>query len=567
MSNQKGDQIRIVRGEDRFAGSSNVDLALSLDLNVDEKNNVEGSKNVIVNLQERFNQERFNSGKYRVGGKITNIFDNSISAKTEYEPFRNNMFYLDALGSVTNGSEWKGYPQYDEFSFFRTRGIPGHVQFEPISATSYNWMVYLSYVSRKDSEQSMTVRFEVDGETLIRTFSIGDGVPYYNKSIKVNGKVLTYFYCAFKHNLRVGDFVRLKTPVNGKTDFEVYGLGDLSYGNDEKVFYIYNIGYTGGLFDGETGVFKRIGNIKNVDETICEYYVRIHKTITENVDKEVYKMGFENNIFPVKKKLEYASLTPNGNERVSVKDGTQTVGFSFQKDVDVSSLRNHLGRPVTELYVTIINKGYMGYFNKPSFGSGLQVGWDFNLLTTQVDNWWNLSNNKNVSGIPNTFYEKSGIKFYYNSDLPLGYEVKGDICEYNKFEQQEVVLSKHLHKYSFNYNVINNNSPNSVPDGYVYYPHYEVRIKALSDYVEVGDRDKADLVPDYAFYSEYERQWRWRDIYVGGFIDTNGVGLNIPFINGAHYPFKSIVFLQRPLKISSAVFNDIIYSPISDDCE
>lgn len=567
MSNQKEDQIRIVRGEDRFAGSSNVDLSLQINLDVNQRNYVEGDRSVILNLQEKFTQERFENQTYRISGKIVNIFENSISAKTTYEPFRNNLYYLDALGTIENGSEWKGYPQYDEFSFFRTTGVPGHVNFEPISASSYNWMVYVTYAAKKDYDQSLTIRFEENDTTYTRTFAVKDGIPYYNKTIKVNGKNLTYFYCGFKHNLKVGNWIRLKNPINGKTDFEVYGLGDLSYGNEDKVFYIYNVGYIGGFFDYETGNFKRIGNIKNVNETLSEYYVRVHKTLTENSDKEIHKMGFENSIFPSKRKLEYASLTPNNVERISVKEGTQTTAFSFKKDIDISNLFDHLGRPLINLYVTIINKGYMGYFNKPSFNSGLQIGWDFNFLSTQIDNWWNLSNNKNVSGIPNTFYEKSAIKFYYNQDLELGHEIKGDICEFNYYEQTEVVLSEHYHKYSFNYNVINNNSPNSLPDGYAYIPHHEINIKATSDYIEIADKEKADLIPDYAYFSEYENQWRWRDIYIDGYIDNNNIGLNIPFINGAHYPFKDILFLHKPIIQMSKVFNDIIFSPIIDDCE
>ena len=43
------------------------------------------------------------------------------------------------------------------------------------------------------------------------------------------------------------------------------------------------------------------------------------------------------------------------------------------------------------------------------------------------------------------------IRFYYNKDLPIGTELKGDFCEWNEFQQkEEAVLSPMSHKYSFN---------------------------------------------------------------------------------------------------------------------
>ncbi len=70
----------------------------------------------------------------RVTGKITNIFDNVISGKTNYTPYQNDLYYIGALNSVTSNT-WKGYPQYDEFTFLRNRGIDGHVDFIPKSST------------------------------------------------------------------------------------------------------------------------------------------------------------------------------------------------------------------------------------------------------------------------------------------------------------------------------------------------------------------------------------------------------------------------------------------------
>jgi len=103
--------------------------------------------------------------------------------------------------------------------------------------------------------------------------------------------------------------------------------------------------------------------------------------------------------------------------------------------------------------------------------------------------------------------------------------------------------------------------------GYAYEPHHEINLRVFSDYVETGDRDKVDLIPYYSFYSEYNQQWRWRDLYPYGFVDTDGNGIDNPFINGSHYPFKEIIFLQTPMKRNWNIFNDVIIAPTTDNCE
>lgn len=286
-------------------------------------------------------------------------------------------------------------------------------------------------------------------------------------------------------------------------------------------------------------------------------------------------MGFEQNNFPVNKKLEYEELTPNQVQRISIKDGRGAFGLSFDKDIDIISLMDNLDRPVTELFITIINKGYIGYFNKPPQThptKGLEVGWSFNFLENSVDDWWSKINGNNKDNIDVDFYDRTGdnglnIRFYYNKDLPIGTELKGDICEWNEFDQKETVLSPISHKFSFNSDVFTTNADINLPDGYTYNPHHSVKLRVYSDYIEVGDKNDVSGVPDYSFFSNYEQQWRWRDIYSYGFVDSSGNGVNYPFLNGEHYPFTEVLFLQTPLMKNNNVFNNIIFQPIIDNCE
>ena len=572
MSNKKDSTIRIVRGEDRFAGSSNTEMQINVDLKGGRKNIIESEINEILNLEDQFNKERQNSTKFRLAGKITNIFNNTISGQTNYNPFKNSLFYVNALNSVSDNSPWQGYPQFDEFTFYRTRGIEGHVPFINKSATTYNWGVYVSYPYRNKTDQYLKHKVIYESGTSVNNFVVTDGIPYYIKNRTYNGKNLITFYCGFKHNLSEGDWIETKFEIQGKKYFEVYSLGDDSYGNEVTVFSIFNYGYQDPLFgDFATGNVKRIIDINNKSETTSSYYVKVHKILTENSNSDITKLGFERNPFPIKKQLEYSAMTPNNVQRISIKDGNMSVGFSFDKDIDISGLKDNLDRPISDLFVTIVNKGYMGWFNNPYLASntntGIQVGWDLNFLEDEIDDWWSATNPLNRDTIPVGSYEVNNQMFFYNKSLNIGSELMGSICEFNDYDQIETELSEISHKISYNPQVFDNSSPNTMPDGYAYKPHYKVPIRVYSDYVEVGEKDKVDLIPDYSFLSKYNNEWRWRDLYPYGYIDSGGNGLNIPFLNGSHYPFSRILFLLSPMKRDINNYNNVIFAPITDDCE
>ena len=408
------------------------------------------------------------------------------------------------------------------------------------------------------------------------TFQVSEGIPYIIKNRVVNGKNMISFYCGYKHNINPGDYIYLQTPVNGSNLLEVYNLGDQAYGNDDKILNVYNYGFTGvTITDNFMGNLKRVINPANTGETTSKYYVRKHKTLTETSNVDLTRMAFEINNFPIKRKLEYSALTPNEVTKISVKDGRGSFGVSFDKDIDIISLMDNLGRPVTELFITIVNKGYMGYFNSPTLTQptkGLEVGWSFNFLSDTVDTWWSKTNVNNKDNINTDFYQRAGdnglnLRFYYNKDLPLGTELKGDVCEWNEYDQKETVVSPISHKYSFNPSFFTTNGSVNLPDGYTYNPHHSVKLRVYSDYIEVGDKNDVSGVPDYSFFSNYEGQWRWRDIYSYGFIDSSGNGVNHPFLNGEHYPFADVLFLQTPLMKNNNVFNNIIFQPIIDNCE
>ena len=578
MSNEN--EILIVLGSKRFASNSDKDVWIQAPLIGDRKTMVEGDRSVTLNLAEQFDVERQESDVFRLSGKITNIFNNTVSGKTSYTPYKDFLYYTNPIANASiNSPAWEGYPQFDEFTIARNGTVPNHRPFIPKSSTTYNWAIYTTYPFSSDTQQPMSYTNEDFNVT--NNFISSDGIPFVIDTSQFNGKSLVYFYCGTKHNLKSGEWVELNIPSNpnglgGKTVFQVYDIGDGTYGSEIKTFSIYDLKFPAAqTTTGTFGTFKRVMNFQNSAETKSIYYVRLHKVLTDVSDCDISQAGFENNPFYKKSKLEYSALTPNLTQRVSTKEGSRTFTYSFNKDIRINGLKDNNGKPITELFVTFIQRGYMGWFNPPAINqlgtqTGIDIGWGFNFLKNSIDPWWDHSLSSNKDNIPINFYEQpigSGQQFYYNDFLKIGDVIKGDFCEYNYMEQKEYVISPMYHKYSFNPIYFLDNSSLNYPSGYVYEPHTPVPIRVFSDYVEYGSKEIVDNIPPYAWYSTHEDTFIWRDIYTYGFIDGDGLGVDYPFTNGAHYPFQNITFLQKPIQRSEKVDTTLINQPINDDCE
>jgi hypothetical protein len=125
------------------------------------------------------------------------------------------------------------------------------------------------------------------------------------------------------------------------------------------------------------------------------------------------------------------------------------------------------------------------------------------------------------------------------------------------------------HKFIYNdqYFNIPTDAPAQNQFGYYYKPHNSITLRVYSDYIEEGDATGVLGIPDYAFFSNLSNSFRWRDLYPYGYVDTSGIGVDYPFLNGAHYPFKDILFLQYPVRRDNNVQSTQINRITNDDCE
>jgi hypothetical protein len=570
------ENISILLGSLRYKSAPNVDFSLKVPFYQNNKEIIEFERNIDVNLEQVYFDERQKSTKFRPTSKFQIIFKNSYSGYTDYKPFRNNLYYLDSQNnaklSCENGVDnvnWVGLPQYNEFDFIRTdNNLPGYTQqpnqhliFESESASTYNWNFFLSYPYSSTTAQTMQVFFKDDPSTVF-TWNCSDGLPFIIKRTVIGGNKLISFKCPVKHGLYLNDFVELSISYDSKNIFKIYSFGLEEYGNEEFVFNLYDVGYTGNTFDDLTkGTFKRVIDDQNVEATKSNYYVKKHKILTDVNDAVLVKAGFELNIFGKKSKYESSAYTPNKISRISTKEDSKSYTLTFNTDLDINGLLDNQKRPLTEIFYTVLWKGYFGWTN------GLKKGWNFNLPlnpTTNLPNSWWANPNSNTNFTINTWNNPPNTEtFKYVESLKKGDVIDGDYCEWNSVSQNERVISNLFYKFTFNPLVFNNSNTDF---GYYYQTHYPLTIRVFSNYIETGTRAEVEGIPDYAQFSKLNNEFLWRDIYEYGYFDESNRGVNYPFLNGQHYPYKDITFRIIPEGSNYTEIN-VIFEPIIDFCE
>jgi hypothetical protein len=547
-----------------------------------QKELVEFDRSVDLNLQQVFLDEREQSNIFRPVTKFTFIFKNQYDGLTNYPPFRNNLYYSNAINNAILASSnplisWQGFPQYFEFDFIRndnnnvgyTQPPNNHLTFVNKSASTYNWTHYMSYAYDNVYDRQMEA---TDQETSASwSWVASDGLPFIIKVGNDNNSRVISFRCVMPHGLSVGDSVYLSFDYNGEYFFQVSSLGDVGFGSEEFIFNISNVGYTGTTFNqGVTGVFKRLINVANSGETMSTYYVRRNKILTNVEDSQLIKAGFEQNIFNSKVKSEPAVLTPNNLARTSVKEGGQAYTLSFNDDIDITELIDNQKRPLSELFFTTIWKGSFGWT------SPLKQGYEFNLpLYNGIPSpWWDVANTNSNTTIPTGTFNSQTTPpqgpFSFQQNLNKGDIIDGDYCEYNGYDQTERVISNLKHKFTFNnlFFTLDTIAPQNNQFGYYYRPHNPIVIRRFSDYIEEGSAVNVVGIPNYAFYSNLSNSFRWRDLYPYGYIDADGIGVDYPFMNGKQYPFVNTIFRLIPegTKTANQYINEIA-EPVTDECE
>ena len=561
-------KFTLIPSAQQYKSAPANDQEISISLEEKQQELTEYDRSSTVSLADVYDSERQGCTIFRPTFKISYLYGNVITGTTEYLPFKNNLFYVGADASIQNNI-WKGFPQYYEFDFFRPNISDQHLDYKAKSAYTYNWTYYVSYAFENNENKILYTTLSTQNSWVAK-----DGIPFTISNAQSNGSRVIRFECVAPHGLTPGEFVELSFDYKQNNIFEVYTLGNDTFDSQPYVFNIFNYGYTGSTFlNGRVGTFKRVLNPENLTETRSKYYVRKHKIITNLDDLIITKSGFEKNVFNEERKLELSSLTPNNVTRISQKTSSNAYNVSSAIDFNFSGYTDNQMRPLSEIFLTIVFKGYTGWFNEPSNGVGLKQGWKFNITTSPNFYWDQTFVNSNTSVPLSSYTKTNGVTktFFYNGDLKKDDVMDGDFCEWNNYEQFERVVSPYFHKIKYNQNIFSTTpTPDTNAPGYYYEPHNSMTLKTFSDYIETGDVGKVENVPSYSFFSTADQQFRWRDIYTYGFVDNLGRGVDYPFLNSAHYPYQGIIFRLIP---EGSNFNGnllgIAYpeKPLIDGCE
>lgn len=568
----------------RYFKADEQDLNLNVKLENDETLMREGDKNIMLNLTELFDDERNQSFNYKIYGKLKMVFRNIYNGYTDYTPLLRNLYLCgDGTGNDL------GFVPYNEFAFLRndvlrerttpsfgstlgtTNVIPkidlfdgtpfgrytGHTITTAIDAPYKNWNLYLSYVYGQDT--GFTMNYTLSDQTNFN-FVAGNGIPF---RVEDNGNYYT-LTSPIEHGMSQGEYIILSgstmlsgLSVNSKI-FYIDSVGNEVYNSENYVVNLFKSEFTTGhTLSGVTFVLgKRCLDIKNITGTTSQYYVHKHKTLTNDQQYIMDKVGFESSIFEDERKILFEN--PLGENDILVERNRQeSVLFDFKETFSLTGITNNLGYTPTEVYVSIIFKNGNGLFNYPP-----KVGFKFNFH----DNWMDkqFTGNTEINIGTTTFNGRgsySGITFTGGTTIPVGTTgLTGAFVEYNRKELKERIISESFHKFShklyysgnsrlFYHGQNNSNYYSGASDtnmvGYYYQPHYRVKLRELSPYIESSKTNDLINLPENAIYDNDDKLWKWRDLYDHGFVDQEGNGTRFPYINNTHYVVNDINFYLR----------------------
>lgn len=515
-------------GSETSQRSTNVDTYMKIQVSNNEATLPVGEINHIVDVGERFDKERQSSPYYRLIGTLKPLMSNVLFNITgpdswssfDTTPFKDQTYPPNSITSDIEDLTYKesitrhlkeidGWFGYNDPLTYK-QGLCTFIDMEPkrrrfsftndrLNQDAKNWEITVTYPSNS-ADTTMTT---------------GGLLMFEKTPVTVSQRQMTALGTPVKHNLEIGDIVRI-TGTNFDGDYTVQRRG-LDNGDLIDYYFVIDLNPTGPLI----GANSRMKKVINGQESV--YYWRIFSKIKtrstpviEDDDYEIYPLAFSNNIY---------------NDKVS-----QIV---FNEDIDVSDLTDNLGRPLSELYLSIIKTegndvGTTGSFNGfTSIKSGIEVPYMPEVQATLSETF------KMV--IPDIRRIHDGVTTPTMSHTPLEVNVTiglngffGDVVEYNKFRCKETVLGEVHHRFNTT-NRVGSGGIAQGPrqEGYYYKAHHLIKIRNFSPYIEQGDLT-TDGIPDYA-EDLGDGRWLWRDFLSIGYNEGQEDPVNYPFLNGAHY--------------------------------
>jgi hypothetical protein len=538
------ERIKKILTEQLSKNDVNLDSQMLLQINNTSRPLPLNNLRRVLNLPEQEDLERQSSTKYRFYGNIKPVISNAIYNKnikiyntgTTDNP-------LPAIQTVTSRDMviqdgWFGY--YDDDSdtaqTFETStdtfndnksSLCQFIPFDP----GYERLNFIDSDGVSNYILKITYPAYTEDLTLVENggngVSLSQGIPIVSLTgISINDREYTLFESSINHGLQEEDLIKLYnfTDQTGgdlgldERRVSVFKLGDEKNDNKDKLF-ILDIKPSEISLNLGSSYFTRW-----VDNKESKYYVRVFSALTTTeIEYDIYPTAYEETYY-----------------------GDKVVSYNFKDDIDVNGLKDNLGRPLSEVFLTIVKKKQDG---DPT--SLNDIYWD-SQQTSSTEFWTdkvggfitsNITNNYNIRAVNDPNYNQ----VYYTTGVTENEDrYVGDIVEYNENELYEKVLEDVYHRLNTVYR-----EEKGLYEGYIYKPHNRIKIRDYSGYIEYGDPAKVANIPDYATVdysgatSASTILYKWRDLLDIGLFDEQGFGVDYPFVSGAHYLYVNSRFYYR----------------------
>ena len=558
---------KILLNSVKLPNNVNVNTQIQFGLNHTNKPIPLNDIDTTVSQYEQFEKERKESTKYRFYGVVkpvvTNVlFNENIKIYLKEPKPLPNAIPLPQIAAKTIMSNsifekdgWVGSyndePNENEIQFNDNKSaLCEFFPFDP----GYDRLKMLDSDGASNYLFKLVYPFSTKDITLVKNnlnISLKDGVPIINQfTIELNGRQYIGFRTPMNHGLNVGDRIRLfnfvdNTPnntLNLNTQlYRVFKLGNQVNDNKLRTFVI-------DVNPSDINITIGVSTIKrSVNGKLSSYYVRQFKSLTSSDYKDY-------DLYPAAYGVTYFN--------------DEVVAFNFKNDIDVSSLVDNLGRPVTEIYLSIIKNDNDS--NPTSLNTQYWLQQQQNLIPpyntrfwTKISAGYDLENNNNVNYNIRSYGDTNYVGSLYYENIDESDDVfDGDIVEYNESELLERRMENLYHRVNTVYREFLNSiystysqdsNKGNKKEGYIYSPFNLIKIREFSNYInpvvnlqvvidrynitnplEINKLRKSFQIPNYATEIA-PNSFKWRDLLDIGEIDNSGAGVDYPFESGAHY--------------------------------
>lgn len=352
----------------------------------------------------------------------------------------------------------------------------------------YNWDICLTYPYEN----------ETDGFDLIQSGDVNAVyLADYDLTIGTSGEDAILFRSLIKHNLAIGDNFILYYKLGGGNfklfenhTFRVKNVGDLQSENSDYYFYIDDISLILQTLFNELNdqdknsikenkrtilkdkekytIFFRFAKVSEGEK--CQYYVRkfrklpnlrkIRNELTQEIceNKTEFEKYISENCTHLNKRNEI-ELLPFAKEMYPLAFAKTIYGddvsqITFTDTIDLSEIRDNLGRPLTTIYATIIkrNKGNELWYKKVKTKDELEdieyshcfgpISCGFVMHSEKSDT--NVFVDRKIQGDVTTITNdsESNIGLHSEKNITIDTDVfYGDVVEFDKTTLMETILS------------------------------------------------------------------------------------------------------------------------------